>query len=243
MLRGSDTVQPITWWAVQHLPATDSGSALMVTDPDGAEWVVIQGGFRFLSPLPEPTAEGPLLRLGRGLWIGGGNDDGRPEPGSTREEFVAVDDATLVTLPGKEIGGQCEEVGRRSRFADSFSHKMRDGRLIAHTLTGGIEPVTASLLEWLGARWTGWGLDCIDAEATLVITDPAVGKDGPHAVLVRKTHLEAALKCSERQLTVQITVTDLHAPIHRRSTPRTVTLDAKTAWGKLSPGNGTRTLA
>lgn len=202
LLRADDTVHPETWWALRSVPTTGSASDLRVTAPDGVAWIVIDGLFRLLSPVPA-RASGPTLRIGRSHWAIHDEDDGRPRPGHARHEVIHVDNATLS--PHGTVPGELKTaLGGRARFADSFSIPSDDGEMVSTRLDGNVDPPTADALELLNARWTGEGLDCVDPSGVLVITDPAAGLAAPHAVLVREDALVSALERTGQRLTIRL---------------------------------------
>lgn len=208
MLHGSDTVKSDHWWAVRSAGNASLKNELHVMAPNGVEWVVIDGLFRVLSPQPQGGSDRPALRLGFGRWTLPEDDDGRPLPGRTRHDVIHVNNAVFNPTPDSSQYTGVERKLTRSWFADSFARASSDGKLVPMWPEGGVDPLTAGLLQLLGAQWTGWGRDCVDATGELVVTDPAVGRSAPHAVLIRRDSLDSALKCSGQQITVQVTVTN-----------------------------------
>ncbi|UQN29224.1 hypothetical protein [Brachybacterium kimchii] len=202
LLHADDTVHSGTWWALRSMPASGSVADLRVTAPDGVTWIVIDGRFRFLTP-PRAASSRPTPRLGRSRWSIESTDDGRPLPGRTRHEVLRVDGATLSPRSAA-FETQSPARSRRLRFADSFVLPSDGGEMVSTRSDGNVAPPTADALELLNARWSGDGLDCVDGSGTLVITDPAVGQDAPHAVLVREDALVSALRGTGQQLTIQL---------------------------------------
>lgn len=196
----SDVVEPSAWWAITTMPK--NASSLRVTDPDGVDWVVLEGAFRMLEPNCESSP--PVLLLGRGRWALDGDDDGRPQGGSRRHEFVRVTGAAL-TGP---IRANTADDASPDRFASAFGERGDGRTLVAYSLTSNPSQPTGVLLELLGATWTGWGLDCVDVDGRLVITDPSVPAGGPPAVLVRRDALGAALSRHGRRITVDVSLRD-----------------------------------
>lgn len=88
------------------------------------------------------------------------------------------------------------------------------GRLV-HVTHDGSEAAapTKTLLDLLGASWTGESIDCRDASGALVVTDPANGTHGPRATLVRRDKLESALRRSGLVVTVGIRVSEFGSRI------------------------------
>lgn len=216
MLCGSDAAQPNDWWAVDSQAISSPECALEKTDPEGNRWIVLNGEFRHLEPLRERKLEPPTLRLGRSRWMLGGDDDGRPTPGRSRHEFVRISDATLYPVPiSDENRSSCRPIGQE-RFADNFDIGSPDGELITTNSEDSIVGLTNGLPHLLGVRWTGWGLDCVEPDGTLVVMDPAVGLNAPHAVLVRRDALYRALKETDKSISMNITVTDVRPTIFRQ---------------------------
>ncbi|APX33997.1 hypothetical protein BH708_16215 [Brachybacterium sp. P6-10-X1] len=220
MLWNSDEVRPETWWAVGVPHETDPQPEVLVVDPEGTEWFVVDGMFRHLAPSRTDPPTMPTLRLGRQRWMMR-EDDGRPLPGRTRHEVVHVEKARL-TPPLDPTGDATPRHERpRTLYAQCFSVLSSEGELVPTLHDVDPAPLSADLLQLLGARWTGWRLDCVDAQDELVITDPATGRDAPHAVLVHADALRRALERTGRQLRVSLTTTDLHSGHHRGPTDRT----------------------
>lgn len=220
MLRSSDEVRPEIWWAVEPPHKADPQPGLVVIDPEDTEWFVIDGMFRHLAPSRNDPPTAPTLRVGRQRWMMR-EDDGRPLPGRTRHEVVHVEKARLTPPLDPGCAATPRHERRQTLYAQSFSAPSPEGELVPNSLDVDPAPLSADLMHLLDARWTGWGLDCVDTQGDLVITDPATGRNAPHAVLVRADALRRALGRTECQLRVSLTTTNLHSIHHRRSTDRT----------------------
>ncbi len=209
-LHGTDEAVADAWWAVRSVgDHSDGATSLTVTDPAGTEWIVVDGLFRLLDPPRAAAHERPLPRLGRKRWmLGRAEDDGLPMPGRRRHEVVRIDHTRLSPLPEGSASTVSRRELRHESFADGFTLAVSDGAVVVPSLSSEVPPLTVELLRLLEARWTGWGRDAVDADGELLITDPAVGRHAPHAVVVRRAPLLAALKRTGRTLTVSLTISD-----------------------------------
>lgn len=208
-IRGSDCIRTSTWWAIRPEAVTSEPDVLHVTDSDGVGWIVIEAGFRLIEPEPAVQRDRPTISVGNRSWALGSEDDGRPRPGSSRHEYLRVSRAALVATHRGERSRYFE----RQRFGDMITAESPGGDLTnAHHDDAEVAPPTSTLLSLLGAKWTGDGIDCRDADGILVVTDPAVGTDSPHAVLVRRDALERTLHQEGVTVSVEIAVRDLSAP-------------------------------
>lgn len=205
-IRTSDRATERTWWAID-----DGDSSVRVIDPDGVDWLVLEGGFRYLSPAPESDARGRTVGVGSHSWLSG-QDDGTPRPGLLRHAYVAVSDALLATSQHSAVAPL--ENGQL-RFSELFRSNAGVLGALVHVTHDGSEAAapTKTLLDLLGASWTGESIDCRDASGALVVTDPANGTHGPRATLVRRDKLESALRRSGLVVTVGIRVSEFGSRI------------------------------
>ena len=221
MFHASDVVRSEHWWVISDEKDEPEESDLIVTAPDGVQWIVIDGRFRTLSPPPQNSSDDrPSLTLGFTRWTFPEPDDGRPSPGRVRHSVLTVDDAVLRPRTDSVAHPRTAMDATRGWFSESFAHGATGGELVPMDPVNQIAPLSADLLRLLGAGWGGWGRDCFDGEGELVITDPAVGRNAPHAVLVRKDALDASLRRTAQRISLTIRVTDnLSAMYAPRSTP------------------------
>src|SRR5690606_13965780 len=213
MLWNSDEVRPETWWAVGPPREAYTQSALVTVDPEGTEWFVVDGMFRHSAPSRTDPPTMPTPRLGRTRWMMR-EDDGRPQPGRARHEVVHVEKARLRPQLNPAGDATSHHDHPRSFYAQKLSTLSPEGELVSTSYDTDPDPLSADLLQLLDARWTGWGIDCIDAQDELVITDPARRSNAPQAVLVRADALRRAIERPGHEIQANVTVTDLHS-VHR----------------------------
>ena len=199
------------WWIVNPHPRALTD--ITVTDPDGDNWIVLDGSFDWLEP-PTPSHR-ELIWLTN---VAGGRqrrpDVGLPSPGQRARHRLILH----TVFEGAPTDNEASDTGGGALFADQLrwpSDAQQHWTATAQHNEGGPDPALAMLLS---ARWTGNNLDYCHHN-TLVITDPALReRTGPRALLVRAAPFMRALRAHNISATVRVDPRDPRT-LPRRSAP------------------------
>lgn len=202
---------PAQWWAVPKY--TDGLDGLVVTDPEGTQWVILRGGFRWLEPQRHEPAQTELTWLARKPLSGNNaREDGLPLPGQLEHHYVRVE--TRITSPAEHepvdptarwtyLGEQLRQQLRFAPVQNSYTWAAAIEEYETHTLTP--DPRLTHLLD---ARWTGTNLD-FSSDDSLVLSDPSLHAGGPRALLARRSHLIDSLNQTSSSATITVTTRDI----------------------------------
>lgn len=202
------------WWIVSQNPVTLAD--ITVTDPDGIEWIVLNGMFRWLDP-PSPPG-GELIWLSKvGPHDTGDSDMGMPQPGQHQHHLLTLH----TTFDGPPNWDQ---------LADPDGVWWADELRVPHRIGSSWDVIgsrdtsapDAALADMLEATWTGHNLD-YTRSGTLMITDPAVSeRSGPRALLVRAGPFVQALSACQMTARVEVDISDMHTSGLHRAPVRTI---------------------
>lgn len=206
-----DVNSPTQWWVVPKF--TDTFDDIVVIDPEGTQWVVIRGGFRWLEPQRhEPSREELNWLARKSLSRTEIREDGLPLPGQLGHHYVRVE--TQINSPAEHepadpasrwtyLGDQLRRQLRFAPHSNSYTWAAAIDDDETHTVTP--DPRLAHLLR---ASWTGANLD-FSCDGSLVLTDPSLSAGGPRALLVRRRHLTDALNQTSSSATITVTTSGI----------------------------------